>query len=100
MDRAELAQHGAHLVGLQPADEVPIQRRKISQGLLLGDGLLQPTLGKTALTQARQGANGLRRMPLAHRQQACGGRELGLQDLVPLRQERSSGGSELRQGVR
>ena len=63
-----MAQHPARLVGLQAADEMPVERPEIGQGLLLGDRLLQPTFGEAALAEGHGAADGLSRLPLAHRQ--------------------------------
>ena len=72
MDDGERPHHAADLVALQPSDEVPL-KPELRQQLLLGQGLLQPTLPKGALAKLGQGLNRCSRVAFAHRQQPrCG----------------------------
>ena len=88
-----MAKHPAHLVGLKPADEMPVERPQVGQGLLLGDRLLQPAFGEAALAESHGAADGLDRLPLAHRQDPGRGRQ-------PPPQLRQSGLEARRQGER
>ena len=76
MNHAEVLQDRPHLVGLQTADEVPIQVNAIGQFLLLRRGLLQATFTKAALPGLRQRANAAGGVTLAHRKQAGVGGQL------------------------
>jgi hypothetical protein len=64
-----MAQHRAHLVGLQATDEVPVERSEISQFGLFGGGLLQTALRETALAGGHSSPDLMRRLSLAHRKQ-------------------------------
>ena len=63
------------------ADEVPIEGAEIRQLRLLARGLLEATLPETALPQLGELANRGGGLPLAHRQQAAGRRQLGADGL-------------------
>jgi hypothetical protein len=79
--------HPPHLIGLQAADEMPIERRQIDQLCLLGDGLLQATLAKAALAGSHRSPDGSCGLALAHRQQTATGRQLPPQLGEPCSQE-------------
>ena len=83
VNRAEAAHHAPGLVGLQPADEMPVEGLQISQLVLLGGGLLQPALSEAALTRRHCGTDRRSGMPLAHRQQPAARRQLLPQALQP-----------------
>ena len=69
MDGAEATQHGAGLVGLEPADEVPVEERQISQLLLLAHRLLEAAFSEAQLPQGCRLAHQISRMALRNRQQ-------------------------------
>ena len=79
MDRAEVAHHTPGLIGLQPADEMPVEGRQIGQLGLLEHRLLQATFTKAALAGGHRFADPIRGLALAHRQQAAAWRQLGLE---------------------
>ena len=66
---------------------MPVERGEVSQGLLLGDGLLQTALAEAAQAQSHRLAHHGGRLALAHRQQAGGGRHPVLQGGQPSGQE-------------
>jgi len=74
-------QHTPGLVGLQAADEVPVERPEILELRLLGHRLLQPALTEAALTGSHGAADRLCGLSLAHGQQPRGGGKLAPEGL-------------------